>query len=135
MLSNKRKTVDEQVKIAENLAQHNNGLLPYSRWLTRHGYSSILPSIKKYPEKFKHIKREYKQIRNPIRHHIKLAEKLTKEHGGILYHVGWLNKNGYAGLVSAIRRHPEEFKHLKQEKLKKIKKEYAILAKELEKKK
>jgi hypothetical protein len=113
----KLKTVEEKVKIAEDIAQHNNGLLPYSRWLTRHGYSSILPTIKKYPEKFKHIKREYKQIRKPIRDHVKLAEKLAKEHGSILYPVGWLNKNGYAGLVSAMRRHPEKFKHIKQEKL------------------
>ena len=115
------KTVEEKVKIAEALAQDNNGLLPYFRWLNRNGYSYILPTIKKYPEKFKHIKREYKQIRKPIEEHVRLAEKLAKENGGILYPVGWLNKNGYAGLVSAIRRHPKEFKHIKREKLTKKK--------------
>ena len=79
MLAHKKKTVEETVKIAEGLAKNNHGLLPDSRWLTRHGYSRILPAMKKYPEKFKHIKREYKQIRKPIRDYVKLAEKYLKE--------------------------------------------------------
>ena len=111
----KHKTVEEKVKIAEDLAKKNNGILPSYSWLQKNGYNRIIATIYQYPEKFSHIEQEHKQIRKPIKEHVKLAEKLAKEHDGILYSGSWLNKNGYAGLVSAIRRHPEKFKHIKQE--------------------
>ena len=128
----KSKTVEEKVKIAEQLAKKNHGILPSYFWLKKNGYNRIIATIYQYPEKFSHIEQEHKQIRKPIKEHVKLAEKLAKEHDGILYCGSWLNKNGYAGLVTAIRRHPEKFKHIKQERKRgNGLKEYTKLVKQL----
>ena len=44
--------------------------------------------------------------------HVQTAERLAKEHG--ILRRGWLQRNGFAALSSAIHSHPEWFSHIPQ---------------------
>jgi len=132
----KHMTVDEQVKIAEKLSKRNKGLLPCSRWLANNGYSRILPTMKKFPRKFKHIKREIRKIRITLQDQVKRAEKLVRQNKGLLPTTRWLLKHGYNSLVLSKNRHKDQFKHLRQERVYKEKpiEECVKIAEELAKK-
>ena len=51
------KSIDEWIKISEELAKKHNGL-PNHNWLKNNGYSGLVRAIQKYPEIFAHIKRK-----------------------------------------------------------------------------
>ena len=126
--------IEEHVKTAEELAKKNNGVLKNSIWLVKNGYSGLDTCIRKHPESFRHIKQEWKGGRS-MEEHIRTAEKLAEENGGILYNSVWLYKNRHQGLSRFMRNHIEAFKHIKQEwKGGKNMKEHIGTAKELAKK-
>ena len=105
----------EWIPIAEKLTKENGGILPCKHWLVKNGYWGLSDCIRKFPKLFKHIKQEKRGGKSP-KEWIHIAEKLAKENGGILPYGRWLGKNGYNGLLCAIRTYPELFKHIKQEK-------------------
>jgi len=113
----RRKTLEEQVKIAEQLAKENNGILPYKAWLGKNGYSSLIHAMYECPKSFNHIKQE-KMIKS-LEEQVKIAERLSKKNNGILPCGAWLIKNRYSGLNYALRKYPESFSHIKQEKMRK----------------
>jgi len=126
------KTIDQYVKIAEDLAKKNNGILPGGGWLVKHKYSGIFKYLKKYPEKFSHIKQNYKGG-NTIEKNIKIAEDLAKNNNGLLPNCTWLSKNRYLCVYKSLLKYPEKFAHIKQEKLFKTVDEQIRIAEKLAK--
>ncbi len=47
---------------------------------------------------------------------VRTAEKMVKTNGGTLPNPKWLRETGYSGLCVAMRKHPELFAHIPQEK-------------------
>jgi hypothetical protein len=103
---------EEWVSVAEKLAKEH-GTLPCGNWLKKNGHSGLVSAMRCRPELFSHIKQE-KVGKNP-EEWIPIAEKLEKEHG-TLPCGAWLEKNGYSALYQAMRKRPELFAHIKQEK-------------------
>jgi hypothetical protein len=113
-----RKTLNEQVAVAKNLAKKNHGVLQNCAWLHQNGYYGIYLMMRKHPRAFRNIKQERKcQKSKTLEEHITAAEHLAKKNRGILPNVWWLRQNGYAGLSRATRNHPRAFRHIKQLKL------------------
>jgi hypothetical protein len=53
------KTLEEWVKIAEELAKDNGGILQHYKWLKRNGCGGLNDCMKNHPELFKGIKQEF----------------------------------------------------------------------------
>jgi len=107
-----QKTPEEWVKIAENLARENGGILPNSGYLSKN-HSSLESCMSRYPKLFQHIPQ--KKFFNTPEEWVKIAENLARENGGILSNTSTMRKK-YAGLVSYMYSHPVLFKHIPQEK-------------------
>lgn len=90
------------------------GILPNPQWLRRNGYAGLNLAMRKHPEVFAHIRQASRKGRTPEQW-VPEADKLAKDHGGVLPHVGWLMKNGYGGLEQAMRKRPSLFAHIRQE--------------------
>ena len=48
-------TIEERVKIAQELAAANNGVLPITKWMRENGYNNLIHMMNKSPESFHHI--------------------------------------------------------------------------------
>jgi hypothetical protein len=121
ILQNKKiKTPEEWVKAAEELAEENEGVLPHLQWLRSNGYASLRSCMRNHPEKFKHIKQN--KIHRTIEQWVKIADRLTEEHGGLLPLPGWLFENGYQRLYVYMKKYPEQFAHIQVQQNKKYKK-------------
>jgi hypothetical protein len=55
--------VEYWIAVAEKLIQENNGVLPTCGWLQKNGCWGLYNAIKRYPEKFLHIKRMGRTIK------------------------------------------------------------------------
>ncbi len=104
--------VEKHVADAERLAKENGGQLPSSIWLRKNGYNNLRAAIGSYPEKFAHIKREYKV--KMIDDHVADARKLAKKHGSLPC-ITWLINNGYGALYQMMKTHPEAFSGIPQD--------------------
>jgi len=124
-----KKTVEEHIAEAEKLTREYDGVIPSQKWLIENGHGDLVGAIHKYPEMFAHIKRD--KFCKHVEEHIADAERLAKEHSGVLPNQAWLKGNGYSGLSSAIYKYPERFTHIKQEKLRKTVEEYVVDAENL----
>lgn len=114
---NKRgKSKKEWVRIAEDLAQNNNNILPNPAWLQKNSFSALHGVMKKYPDEFSHIEQESKKGRT-VDEWISKADLLASKNGGTLPNHAWLIANGYSGLPWMLKKHPDQFSHLKQDKL------------------
>jgi len=126
------KSPQENIKITEQLAIDNGGILQNSYWLTNNGYKKIVQCMRNHPKLFKHIKQE-KKYKSP-KEQVKVAEQLALEHpDGLLRHDYWLLKNGPKGLTDTMRNHPELFKHIKREVIRKKPQEYVKIAEQIAK--
>jgi hypothetical protein len=109
----KQKTLAETVALAEKLTKENGGLLPTSTWLDKNKYGSVRSALTLYPEAFAHIERERKNRKQKtLAETVALAEKLTKENGGLLPTHRWLRAEGHTCITSSLYTHPEAFAHL-----------------------
>ena len=106
------KSIEDHIKLAEELAKKHNGILPGSSWLVKKGYGSLFNCIIKHSKYFKHI--EKNKLAKNIEEHTKIAEELAKENNGILPNTPRLIKNGYVNLCRCIRVYPGKFRHIKQ---------------------
>ena len=111
----KRKTPEEWVMVAEELAKENGGKLHTHQWLTDNGHSGLSAMIYKHPDLFAHIEQESKIQRKTPEEWVPIAEELAKENGGKLQGRGWLQKNGYNALSLIMYRHPDLFAHIERE--------------------
>jgi len=109
---NMRKTLEEQVAVAEQL-EKEYGALPHQYWLRHNGKMGLLGQFVKHPEAFSHIKQ--KKIKKfPPERWVPIAKKIAKKNDGILPKRKWLQINGLSGLDMCIVRYPELFKGMKQ---------------------
>jgi len=108
------KSLDEHVRDARRLAKDNGGTLPCCGWLSNNGYHGLSQAIRKTPAFFTEIKQEILKGKSAAEH-AKDARRLAKENGGRLPCGNWLNKNGYSGLVTAMKKQPDKFVGIKQE--------------------
>ena len=105
-------TIDYHVAEAERLTQENGGKLPNVKWLRNNGYTNIGVCMRKNPDRFAHL--EQKRLKVSAEEHVKVAEALAREHGGILPNPYWLEQNGFLALGVAIRNNPYLFTHIPQ---------------------
>lgn len=110
----KQRSAEEWVAVAENLAANQGGVLPQAYWLIKNGYCGLYNAMKQFPEFFNHIKQT--RPKKSVAEWVLVAESLADEHRGVLPHGKWLTRNGYNGLEQAMRRQPEAFAHIEQEK-------------------
>lgn len=107
------RTLDQWVVVAEQLAKAGGGVLDYHYVLTNH--PALGAAMVKYPERFAHI--PIKRRKKPMTQAdwVPVAERMMVENGGSLQHPGWLLKNGFTGLCSALYRSPHLFDHVVQQ--------------------
>lgn len=110
------KTIEEWVMIAEQLAEENNGVLPYKRWLSLNGYPGLVGAINREPESFLHIPQDRKF--KTTKEWVEFAEMLAHNNDGLLPRIGWLELNGYAGLKRQLYKYPDAFSHIDREESK-----------------
>jgi hypothetical protein len=107
-----RRSPEEWVAVAEELAKRNDGVLMTVGWLHKNGYTGLVAAMRKSPGLFSHITQE-----RAYRTHdqwVVFAEELARTNGGLLQKAGWLYKNGYAGLYIVMRQSPFLFSHIPQ---------------------
>ena len=90
------------------------GILPCPQWLRSNGYSGLCEMMRKHPEAFAHIPQDRK--RQAAEESVPVAERLAAQNGGTLSNPKWLQQNGYGALAAFIRRHPEAFAHIPQDR-------------------
>jgi len=105
----------EWVPHAEELAKERGGVLPNTGWLQENGYKTLARAIYKNPGLFSHIPQ--KNLKLSPEDRVPEAEKLAKEHNGVLPNSFWLRQNGYGPLHQAMRGHPTLFSHIPQKKM------------------
>ena len=128
----KGNSLEEHIVDAKRLTKEHNGILPSPTWLNNNGYSGLVKFMKKYPKSFSNIKQDIK-VEKTEKENIAYAEALAKKHGGVLPNTGWLRKNGYEYIDSYMRKYPELFTHIEQDKKIKTVKEHVADAKKLAK--
>jgi len=112
VLSN-RKTLDQWLLIAEEIAHQNNGVLPHQKWLVDHGHAGLVRFMFYQPEVFAHIPQDTKKGKS-LKEHLSDAEMLAANHRGVLPNMKWLADHGYNGLAQCIMKNRAEFSHLEQ---------------------
>jgi hypothetical protein len=123
------RTPEEWVPIAEKIAKENGGILPNPKWLQKNVGYGLYEAMKKYPEKFDHIKQ--KKLFKTVEEWVEIADKLVKDNDGILPNVKWLIDNSYNMLYETMRNYPKKFDHVKQQKIFKDPEEWAKIAEKL----
>ena len=105
----------EHVQTAERLAQEHNGILPRGQWLHKNGFHALTNCMRAHPELFSHIPQAKKWEESIRSAHVETAERLAKEHDGILPRRVWLVEH-FSGLYRYMLKHPELFSHIPQAK-------------------
>lgn len=110
------RSVEENVDLAERLAQNNGGVLPTVSQIRRRGYHGLYFSMLRYPKMYKHLKRStakdsYRaKKKNTLHRYEALAMKLCiKGTNNELPSKTALRKRGHSNLVAYILKHPESF--------------------------
>ena len=99
-------TLEEHVATAERL-EKEHGRLPSSRWLQDNGHRNLDDAMRRHPEAFAHIQQEWKGG-HTLEEHVVTAARLERQYGQLPNHE-WLVRNGYGGLVYAMRKSPQAF--------------------------
>jgi len=126
------KTPEEHVQDAERLAKKNGGILPRTGWLKKSGYSALDANMRKRPELFAHISQKNDRGKT-AEEWVPFVEKLAEEHDGVLPSSYWLKKNVCSGLSFCMRKRPELFAHILQDRKGKTPEEYVKIAEKLAK--
>lgn len=154
-IKKKKKTLQDWVKIAETLAEingwsgnltggkinfpvpillrrmHNskiNGIIPGQQWLTKNGYGTLYQKMISHSFAFSHIPRQSYVTKEEW---LEIAIDLANNNRGVLPNVGWLEENGYSGLLWAKRQYPEMFKNLDYNNLQRKLSEWIEIAENL----
>lgn len=119
---------EEWIPIAKKLVEENGGVLPSRSELAKRGLSNLGSAISRHPDLFDDIEHGY--ITKTTSEWVTFAEELAKQNDDILPAYVELRKK-YSGLCSCMRKHPEWFSHIKQDKpyeYRKSKEEYVEMA-------
>jgi hypothetical protein len=110
----RRKTLDEWVEFAKQLAAEHGGVLPNVTWI-RENHRGLAAAMQRNPERFDGISQaRLRAERKTPDEWVEFAKQLAAEHGGVLPNARWIKKN-HRGLYKAMRRYPERFDGFKQE--------------------
>lgn len=111
---NHGRSLEENIALAESLAEKNDGHLQNSKWLIENGYNGLQIAIQRNRDVFSHVLqvKKYKTLAEQIC----IAEILVNESGGTLPNHASLRKSHHS-LVRAMSKHPKAFKHIKQLRL------------------
>ena len=99
--------LEERVQEAEQLAACHDGQIPCAQWLVENGYTKLYGAMWRNPTAFNHLGQN-RRNRRP-QDWVTLAEELAAKCGGTL--------SGIAGLVYAMKKHPDLFAHIPQKRL------------------
>jgi superfamily II DNA or RNA helicase len=112
------RTVQEWVKIAEELAANNEGRLPNSFWLSTN-YRALEGTVRRYPHLFAHLNQEKRKLgtEETLIKHVETANRIANENGGLVPNTYWLRSHGYKGIERSLLKYPERFSHLKWERI------------------
>lgn len=124
-----RKAPEEWVAIAKKLAK-KYGKLPNPKWI-QDNYKGLDQAMRSRPELFAGIPKEPRKWRTS-KEWVAFAEKLAKKRGK-LPNPKWLERN-YSGLCDLMRKRPELFAHIPQDRVRKTREEWVAIAEKLEKK-
>lgn len=102
------RTLSDWIKIAERLAKDNNGLLPERKDRPK----ALTSCMYKHRDAFSHIPR--KRSYTTKEEWVDIANRLTKENGGKLPSLKWLDDNGYSGLRYHLSDNPDLYSHLER---------------------
>jgi len=80
-------------------------ILPCPSWLQKNSYGGLVRAMQLRPELFAHIPQE-RRAKSP-EEQLQLVMQLTENGKKPIPGVRWLQGNGYSGLNSWLRRHPE----------------------------
>jgi len=108
------RSLEENVKLAEKIAEEHNGILPIRAWLYKNGYGGMVQKMEDCPEAFAHIKQN--RFKKTCEDYRKEARIVADEHDGILPSFSWLSHNGLEKLAQYIRKNKDKFKDFKQKK-------------------
>jgi len=100
-----RRTSEEQLQLVMQLTENGEKPIPHRRWLIDNGYGGLDAWLRKHPE----VVEKYGQdrLRQTSEEHLQLVMQLTENGEKPIPGSGWLCGNGYTGLDSWIRKHPE----------------------------
>jgi hypothetical protein len=110
----KTKSLAEHLQDAKRLVRRHRQL-PNPLWLVKNGYNNLYNMMRKYPTAFADIKQASKKGKS-LAEHVQDAKRLARKHGQ-LPNPQWLIEHGYCGLNVATHRHPENFDHVPQKRL------------------
>ena len=108
-----RRTLAEWLREAKRL-EMEQGVFPGTGWLRTHGYAGLDSAIQRNPMRFARIRRNLKRCSLDDR--VGEAERLAARSNGSLPNMGWLRKNGYCGLETAMRKYSKAFAHIQRER-------------------
>jgi len=114
-----KKSIPENVKDAEKLANENNGVLPIDHWLKKNGYSGLMTCKYRNPSYLAHIK-QLSRSEIAIYKNVKDAEKLANKNNGILPGDRKIRDKGKSGIIYCIKKYPDAFSHIKRKLTKSI---------------
>jgi hypothetical protein len=126
---NDQEKLNIRVKEAEIISGANENILPTPMWFQANGFSRLGEIIRNNPKAFKHIKQCKRQ--KTILQHVRFAEKLAKENGGLLSYALSLRERGHISLNICMKKYPQMFAHIDQEKLQKKPKEWLEIAEKI----
>jgi hypothetical protein len=107
---------EEWVPIAEKMAEEHGGTLPGDGWLQKNGYSGLSCCMRKHKELFAHIKKERLKNKKTLSEWVVVAERMAKDNGGLLPVQEEIRRRICYGLVFWIKRNPERFSHIQQQR-------------------
>lgn len=114
----KESIVDNKLKawinVAERLTSENNNVLYSCAWLLDNGYCGLYKAMWCHPKMFSHLEQEDFKGKTPEEWRA-VANKLINT-DGFLPSVTWLVDHKLTGLPPAMRKYPEAFYGLKQNK-------------------
>jgi len=111
-----RRTSEEQLQLVMQLTENGKKPIPGVGWLIGNGYSGLNAWLRKHPE----VVEKYGQDRAGGRtseEQLQLVMQLTENGKKPIPHRQWLCGNGYTGLDSWLRKHPEVVEKYGQDRL------------------
>lgn len=104
------------VKIAEQIANENGGILPSPQHLIDDGYWALYQTMRRNKNLFEHINQERRDNKKKNgKNWIKEAEQIAENHGGVLPRPSWLCRHGHKTLYTYMLNNRKKFKHIKQD--------------------
>ncbi len=105
----RQKLLDKAVRQLERIAAKHGGKYELTQAFIAK-YPAINMQVRHHPEAFKHLKRITRKTRTPEQW-VAYADRLARKNGGLLPSQLTL-RDKYPGLVTAMRRDKDRFKHL-----------------------